>query len=460
MRVGRPLVPLTLVSMLVACGGDDTGGEADAATESGNPDSGRDTAADAPPDAPGDAEADSGDAAPPARVACAWKNPAPIVVEDLSLAGGTGFFNGELFVAEPSASEVRIISQPSGGPAFRVYGFDRATAAISNVDGPVVVTSSFLGAEHFTLPSSAGVSQVLVQTEAQDGALSIDAYLVADTMPRSGPLPARIAVSPGGFGVAAFPLDESTVFDAVTYTSGVSGSTVYRTLGVGRATSATPATLATVTVSTDRDDLLRLEIAHAGGQAYVFGSNGAAHPGESLWVVPDTAVLAGPVNARVFDVGTTGRMIDVAPSTTAATTNFAYYSAVPGAAGGTLRVGQIGDSKLGAASAADLVIAREYPDGWLASAVVTAEWSGDDMMIVAAAPPPGDGGAASGMNVLWVDAKGDLRAEQVGATVLSPERTGIRAASASRASATSWDVAWVERRGGGEVLLYNQLDCK
>jgi hypothetical protein len=86
-------------------------------------------------------------------------------------------------------------------------------------------------------------------------------------------------------------------------------------------------------------------------------------------------------------------------------------------------------------------------------------------MILAPGPTLTDGGAPAGANLLWVDAQGTVRAEQVGASgVLQAEPGAIETIVASPASvsatAAQWDVVWVESTGGGEVLLYDELDCE
>jgi hypothetical protein len=448
------------LALLAACSGDDgsapgsdAGSDAPTTLDGGDATMpGSDASTDAPVDVASDASPP--DVGPP--VTCAWKNAAPMLVADLGADGGTGTFNGDLWVGEPTAGDVRIIGQPSHGPAFRVYGFARGDSSATALDGPVIAGAAFERADHFAL-ASGGVVEVLVQTDSADGgATELAAYLVPDSMPKTGPVPSPIGLSPGGFAMAAFPIDGATIFDAVTYLASAS-PTSYYALGVGRATSSAPSPLATLSESPNADDLLGLALAHAAGNVYVFASNGASLHGESVWTVPDTASVPSPLTARAFESGTIGRIIAIAPAATTGSTNIAYYSSSLDFQVQGVRAGQIADTSLATVTAADLALARNYGTPWLVTAGHSAEWSGDDLLLVG--PGQEEDGGVVGMNALWVDAYGNVRAEMVGATALSPERRPPRAATASRASATSWDVAWIEVNGAAEALFYDELAC-
>ena len=94
-----------------------------------------------------------------------------------------------------------------------------------------------------------------------------------------------------------------------------------------------------------------------------------------------------------------------------------------------------------------------------------AEWYGDDLMTLGPGIPQLDGGVPAGANLLWVDALGNVRGEQVGANaILQSAGTSIQTIVAAPASVSAtggrWDVVWVESSGGGEVLLFNELDCQ
>jgi hypothetical protein len=431
---------------------------------------------DAPSDAPsttdgstdGSSDADTGDALAP--LSCArWRYTSPVVLEDFEGSDAQGAFNSEVSVISPGVGQARVVVQPSAGPAFRFYGFDKLTRAVSTLDGPPNAATELVSVRPFTLASSSAgsLSQILVQSNDADGsdATQVSAYLVPDTMPMTGPLPAPIVVSPGWGGAVAVPLNSTTVFDAVSYLGSTTGGTVYYGLGVALGTTSSEGSLATVSSSDDTADIGNLALAHANGNVYVFSSNATSHAGESQWVVPDTAVVPGLPPSRAFDTGEEGRMIDVAPAAAAdaGATNIAYWSTPIDGSSSTIHVGQVANADLGTVTAADLVSSRTYSAMPLSTASYAAAWHGDDLMIVGPPSASGttdDAGASAGVFLLWVDAHGDVRAEQ---TVLQ-NRAGIRLAGASPASVTTasaaWDVAWIETHPDGtEALLYNELDC-
>jgi hypothetical protein len=142
-------------------------------------------------------------------------------------------------------------------------------------------------------------------------------------------------------------------------------------------------------------------------------------------------------------------------------------SSSAGGSSSAVRVGQVPDALLSSATAANLAVARTYAD--LSRAPTSpsrAQWYGDDPMTLGAGNPQEDGGPPRGASLLWVNADGTVRAEEIGANaVLQSEPGQIQeiVAAPARVSATSaqWDVVWVESDdGGGESLLYDELDCQ
>jgi hypothetical protein len=124
----------------------------------------------------------------------------------------------------------------------------------------------------------------------------------------------------------------------------------------------------------------------------------------------------------------------------------------------------VSDAQIASVTAAHLAIVRSYDDDWIAAS--HGQWWGDDLMNAAPAAMATDGGDGSGVNLLWIDALGNVQAEQVGATAILQERGPvIRTVAVAPASITNtsgrWDIAWIESTpSGGEALYFNELDCQ
>ena len=181
-------------------------------------------------------------------------------------------------------------------------------------------------------------------------------------------------------------------------------------------------------------------------QVYVFSSNtSSSPPGISGWVVPDDGqVVDGGAPSRAFDTAAGARLIDVAAGASAGRTNFAYVAGGSGGAPTVIRAGGIPDALLPTVTAADLALVRSYSDPSLASLLVSgAEWLGDDVMLIAPGLAGEDGSPSAGVNVVWFDANGSVRAEQVGANA-APARRG-------RVSDVDRRVSGVDHRDDGGV---------
>jgi hypothetical protein len=79
-----------------------------------------------------------------------------------------------------------------------------------------------------------------------------------------------------------------------------------------------------------------------------------------------------------------------------------------------------------------------------------------------------DGGPSMGLNMLWLNAKGDVRSEEVGANAILSTHTGFFMTEAYpvdvNPTSATWNVAWVEQKsdvnGTYHVLYLNQLLCQ
>jgi hypothetical protein len=253
------------------------------------------------------------------------------------------------------------------------------------------------------------------------------------------------------------------VFSAVQYLESVTPPDVFYGLGVGVGSSASgEGSLANVSLSPNGDDFDDLALTHAGGTVYVFATNGRSITGESFWAVPDTATVATSPTSTTFDTGVRSQMIDIARVAGGTSATFAYYASAIDSSTSTLRVGSVTDTQLPSLTSSSLTVARTYSGEPLAQALTNGRWSGDDLMLVG--PAPADDGGGAGMNAVWLTSDGSVRAEQIADSALLPGDGAIRSAAAASSAVTgtsaAWDVVWVEARGAGEVLLYNELDCQ
>jgi hypothetical protein len=490
---------LLCASFVIACSGDDTNGSpggtdaaadapsdgtaAETSTADGSVDStvpgedgqagqdGSSGVSEGGTDGGSEAAADGGEGgvagdAGPLLSCTTWKFSAPIVLDSVSDDGGA-IFNGALWVGEPAANQVHVISQP-GAPAFRVYTFDKTSSAVTTIDGPAVAIGGEESVHHFTIGGSEQVTQVVVDNaSATPGTLS--AYLLPDGITSAGQIPQPFQISRDGFP-AVMPLDDTDVFIALDYENLIPPPDLEYELAVGVATQSAQAPLAQVAISPNADGFLSPAITAANGNVYVFSSNGVQGNGtqllgESLWVVPSTGVISTTITASAFDTGGISTMEDVAPGIAAGTTNLAYYSEASDGSSLSIAVGQVANTQLGSVTAGALTKVRTYTDlSELPVASGSAQWSGDDIGFVAPATGTSDAGTVAGANFLWVNARGDVRAENVGPNSILRNRgtaIGQIVASPSSVSATSaaWDIAWVETQANGQVLLYNELDC-
>jgi hypothetical protein len=294
--------------------------------------------------------------------------------------------------------------------------------------------------------------------------------LLPDGITSAGQIPQAFQISRDGFP-AVMPLDDTDLFVALDYENIIPPPDLEYELAVGVATSSSQATLAQVAISPDEDGFPFPAIAHANGNVYIFSSNGVQGNGthllgESLWVVPDNAVISTTITPSAFDTTGISTMEDVAPGVAAATTNVAYFSEASDESSLSIAVGQVDNAQLGSATVSALTSVRTYTD--FSQLPVTGarlnQWSGDDIGLVAAASGTSDAGTVAGANFLWVNAQGGVRAENVGpSSILRNRGTAIGqiVASPSSISATTaaWDIAWIETQANGQVLLYNELDC-
>ena len=423
------------------------------------------------PDSPGtmsngDSGADTSpvDAAPPVLSCTSWANASPVVLEDLSVDASEGSsYVGEIFVGEGTANQVHVIAGLNSGQ--RIYFHDTSANTTTTLDDTAVFlggSPAYLYARPYSFDAGTGaiiLDQVATHCGVGCGHVQLDYALLPSTAtgdagPALGYLGGPTNEALSLYGAAAIPFANGAVYgEFAEYAS--SSYTAYVDNTTSDAGGAVSAALALV------DNFQFPTLVHAGSSVYLFASNDPSTLGTAVYTFTDDGLVASQATPRPFSSGVTARFSDVAPSVSGTSTNIAYYETADG--GVTIRAGSVPSSSLGTVTSSNLVSVRTYADATqVPISGARAEWYGDDIMFLGGTAPP-DGGVSYGANLLWIDANGYVRAEQVGMNEVLGDRQGIVeiVAAPSSVSPTSarWDVAWIEQRVGYQVLLYNQLIC-
>ena len=407
-----------------------------------------------------------------------WLYARPVVLEVLST--GTRSVGDPLIVFPLPSGRVRVIAGKSGVSPFSVYTIDSAQtpAQVVQLDAPSAPNAAYAAGRRspsaFQPYTALGFyTKPLMTTGA------FYAYVLPDTMPATGPLPADFEVYqetiqlPNANGLRVLPFSATDLFTAVAYPPQTAPTNYV--LGVGRATTAAPATLTTATTTPNADDLKNPVMFHANGSVYIYDQNDNSSPGLSAWTVPDTGTVASPPAKRAISGGQPAFLHDIAGNTMSAAADVAYQSGVVGPGGGaiTYRAGTIDDAKLDTWVSTDLPTVKVYPDATAAPVFpggfgADSRWSSDSMMLLGPGSHAADGGVAPGLNLLWFDATGAIRSEEDGPNALLTDRNDFTAATATPisvgAASARWGVAWVETKtddaGTYDTLMYDELDCQ
>jgi hypothetical protein len=444
------------------------------------------SAGDATPDAPstsGDGQAEAGDAtpeaAPPGPLRCkTWALATPLQLEVLST--GARSVTGPLTVVPLQSGKVRIFAGKGPGVPFSMYTVDlgQIPPSLLQVDAPSVPNGQ-LSAVHRSPSAIAPYTALAIYTKPLQTTGSYYAYVVPDLMPGNGPLPADFQIYqetiqlPTVSSIRALPFSTTDLFTAVAYPT-QTAPTDY-VLGVGRATSTAPATLTTAATTPNAGDLHDLVLFHGNGNVYVYAENDNSAPGLSAWTVPDTASFSTPPPKRAISGGQPAFLHDIAENTSSAAANVSYQVQLTTGVNGSIgyRAGTVDYAKLDTWVAGDLPLTKTYTD--LTRAPVypngtgaASRWSGDNLMLLGPGLLGSDGGSPPGLNLLWFDATGALRAEEDGADALLADRDDFTAATASAIAVTPtsarWAVAWIETQtddaGSYDTIYYDELDCQ
>jgi hypothetical protein len=435
---------------------------------------------------------DAGDAGAGGQLSCStWLWRQPLVIEDLSTAP-SHTFGSRITVFPGDSGEVRIVASKSQTPAFSLYTVTKASMQVLQLDSPVPDAGGSLPSVAMIRHISAaqGGTTAVVVGQRSPGATGTTSYSVtamSDLMPASGPIPpafpflSQVTSAQTVDDVGVLPFSTTDIFEAVSI--GTGNPPVY-TLGVTRVspTSApvTPATLATVATSANAADFGSVRMLHTNGSVYIYDINDLSTPGTTGWMVPETAIVTTPPLKQVVASGESTGILGISPndSTPAAdvlmveedfanqyTSAYKYY------------VGTVDFTALSSWTVASLT---KLPRGSSpfgapffnhSPANNAAIWFNDNTMLLGPGLRNGvtDAGPGAGLNVLWVNAAGTIRADEVGQNEILGDRANFVWAGAvpARISTTSaaWDVVWVESITGDgavphDVMRMNELECQ
>ncbi len=444
---------------------------------------------------------DGSDGAAPLLDCSTWAYATPITLETLTT--GNRLVQGALTIyAIPQAgggSNVRVVAGKNGNSPFSVYSLDRSqTPPLLDVTAPSNAYFQALASAVHRSPGKASTYTVVLAYTRASAAVSAtyEAYVLQDTLGNSSPIPSPYPVyqlTPGQAtpsSMKVLPLATTDLFLAIENPAMSGGVTTY-SYGAGIATTAAEVTtLAPISQSFNLDDFTDGSLFHdsVNDTVYVYDQNDVSSPGMSSWALPDTVPTdAGAPTKRALGA-ISAFMPSIAENTTAAAADIAYVESTLSGNFVTSVAYRAGTIPYAAATpdldtwmSTDLPIVRNYsnvfdaPTGLVGTS--GSRWASDNIMLLgpgakaAASVDASNGGVPYGLNMLWMDATGTLKAEARGATRLMPtlgDFTGVAAAPISLGNgphATArWAVAWVEAKtddaGTYDVVSYNELICQ
>jgi hypothetical protein len=486
-------------------GGLDAGGASDAPpVEGGGRDAGPDATVDGAADDGGMVDGEVADApsdGPPAPLNCGtWVYPAPIVLETVST--GTRLTVGAPLIYPipvTGGTNVRVVVGKNGPVPFTVYSLDRSVTppSVTTIAPPTSYFASYSANGHRSPGKDATYTVVLAYTRSSPMvSATYEAYVIQDSLANAGPIPSPfpaysltpVQATPTALHV--LPLAPNDVFTAVENPVTSGGVTTYD-LGVG---IATPSTLASplfpVSSSLNSDDFTEMALFNnnTNNTVYVYAENDPSSPGMSAWTVPDALMADGAAPTKRAIGAISASMPSIAENTTQSAADIAYTEANLNGAfttGETFRAGTIpyasATPDLDTWVSTDLPIVKGYGSAGQGSVFDAplglsdgSHWYNDNIMLVG----PGlrnnadasNGGVPYGLNYLWMDANGNLRAEGQGNNRLLPELgdfTGVATTALQigpDGKTAHFAIVWVEQKtddaGAYSVVSYNELSCQ
>jgi hypothetical protein len=449
--------------------------------------------------APGGAVADAGGAPDGAteagaqQLSCStWLWNQPLVVEDLLLAP-SHTFSGKYAVFPGDTGDVRIVAGKSGTPTFSVYTVTKSSMQVQQLDAPAADggTLPFVAVIRHVSAALGGTTAVVVGQHSPIPMGSTTSYSVTtlnDLMPAAGPLPApfpflsQVTSAQTVDDLGVLPFSTTDVFEAASI--GTGNPPVY-TLGVARISptspAVTPSTLAPIATSPNEADFSAIRLLHTNSSVYIYDLNDLSTPGTSAWTVPDTAIVPSPPPKQVVASGQSIGVIGLSPNTSAPAADiFMLEEDFSGqfTSGYKYYVGTVPFTSLSSWTVANLtklnrsVSAFGAPvfNGSGSPAQNLAPWFQDNTMLLGPGLRNGvtDAGPGPGLNLLWVNSEGGIRADQVGQNEILNDRADFIWAGAVpahiAATSASWDVVWVEAITVAgvthDVMRMNELQCQ
>jgi hypothetical protein len=455
------------------------------ATAPSKPDSGP------PTDAGASSDAEAG--AP--QLSCStWLWNQPLVVEDLSTAP-SHTFSGKYSVFPGDTGDVRIVAGKSGAPTFSVYTVTKSSMLVQQLDAPGVDGGNlpFVSMIRHVSAAKGGTTAIVVGQHSPNPMGATTSYTVTTLddlmLPATGPLPSpfpflsQVTSAQSVDDLGVLPFSTTDVFEAASI--GAGNPPVY-TLGVARISptspAVTPTTLAPIATSPNEADFSAIRLLHTNSSVYVYDLNDISTPGTSGWTVPDTAIVPTPPPKQVVASGQSIGVIGLSPNTLAPAADiFMLEQDFSGqfTSGYKYYVGTVDFTSLSSWTVSSLTklsrgtspFGAPVFNGTASPAQNVALWYQDNTMLLGPGLRNGvtDAGPGPGLNVLWVDSAGTIRADQVGQNEILGDRANFVWAGAvpARISATSaaWDVVWVESINGDgavphDVMRMNELECQ
>jgi hypothetical protein len=461
---------------------------------------GGDDAADSPNDVPAMGDASDGAAdGPPAPIACTtWVYANPMVLDTLTT--GTRRVVAPLKIFNTPQGVMRVVAGKNGTIPFSLYSVDRTAmpATTSKLDGPSYA-AAFYSAVHRSPGKVPGYTVILASTKTVVSApATYNAFVLYDAMSSLGPVPAPFPAYQVTAGQAApvqtqiLPLQTVPTVELFTAVDNlVTGPPATYTLGVGIATASpsVPATPSPV-ASSLTNDFVRMQLFHdsANSKIFIYSQNDVSTPGFSGWWVPDTlpADAAAPtkrtiggLSAILHDIGENGAQAAADIAYEEDTLNGVFLAGIAYRVGTIPYSGGGGGPNLNSWVSTDLPVVKNFTGNGVFDAPFGIPngslWVNDNIMLIG----PGasvrsnidasNGGVPYGLNLLWLDASGNVRSIMTGANRLMPTLGDFSAIAATPISiapdgkTAKWAIAWVETKtddaGSYDVVEYNELSC-
>jgi hypothetical protein len=417
-----------------------------------------------------------------------WAWPEHLVIEDL-VAAPSRTFSGKFAVFQADTNQVRIVASKTNAPAYSVYTVTKnaadagVPAEVEQLDAP---TSDAGGSLPFVsvirhAPAAIGGTTAIVvgqRASIAAGTTTYSATTLSDLMPATGPLPPPFTLLSPVLSTqvvddfAVLPFSASDIFEAVSI--GTGNPSVY-TLGVARVSPTAPSspeTLATIATSPNEADFGALRLLHTNDNVYIYDLNDVATPGCSGWAVPDTAQVTTPPPKQVVASGASVGVLGMAPNgSIPAADVFMLEQDFSGqfTSGYKYYVGTVDFTSLSSWNYMSLTKLNRPTSAFAAPVIGSspaqsaAAWFDDNTMLLGPGLRNGvtDAAPGPGLNLLWVNSAGMIRADQVGADEILSDRANFVMASAVPAhiSATSaaWDIVWVEAITNAAGMIHHVM---